>query len=80
MTVAVKCARCGDYELVEPRGGGMLEPCPDCGPELVMCPVHRQGVITRDGHVVGKCWDCSNEAANALKWLRTHPYRDRRLA
>jgi ribosomal protein S27E len=79
MSVAAKCARCDDYELVD-GPAGMLEPCPDCGPEIVVCPVHKQRVMTRGGVVAGRCWGCSNEAADGLRWLREHPIRKPVLA
>lgn len=70
----MKCATCKDDELVAGKDG-MLDSCPDCGPELRRCTVHGQTVMCRNGVLVGKCWGCVNDAANAKQWLREHPYR-----
>jgi len=75
MAVAVKCETCQGYEYVEVEGQHIKEPCPDCGPELVVCPIHQQLVMTRGGRIVGKCWGCSHECAQAMQWLRAHPRR-----
>lgn len=75
LTVAarlVECATCGDYELVD-RGDGILQRCPDCAPEIALCPVHGQKVMTRNGELAGKCWGCMKASADGLLWLREHP-------
>lgn len=49
------------------------------GVGYVVCPLHHQKVMTRQGVIAGKCWECANDAANAMQHMRAHPYR-RRLA
>jgi hypothetical protein len=44
------------------------------GTSYVVCPLHHQKVMTRGGVVAGRCWECANEAANAMQWLRAHPH------
>lgn len=69
------CPTCDGYEMVEIDGQHLKVVCPDCGPEIVVCPVHSQRVMTRGGRIVGTCWGCAKAAADGLLWLREHPGR-----
>ena len=65
MSVLV-CSTCDGYEFIE-TGDHRKQPCPDCAPALVLCPAHGQRVaIDKDGHIIGRCWDCVQESARGI--------------
>ena len=66
------CSTCDNYRYI-PDEQGMMRDCPDCRPDHLRCPLHGQMVITKEGKLAGKCWECVREAADGERWLETHP-------